>query len=264
MADDTERIVRFECAARTDVGKERTNNEDALLLLPEAGVFAVADGMGGHSRGEVAARLAVDTLGTFLTEAGDEETLTWPDFRSGWEDDAFATRLAAGLQRAHVRIAEESARVPDALPMGTTLVALQFVGKRAYVAHVGDSRCYRFSRGKLTPLTADHTLVRQLRDGYDLSEPADQFLHQLSHILVRALGTGTERIQVDLNKVEPLPGDLFLLCTDGLNAQVPDDQIREVLGRKGGLEAACTRLVDLANEAGGKDNVTVVVVRYPK
>ncbi|MDP2530952.1 MAG: Stp1/IreP family PP2C-type Ser/Thr phosphatase [Candidatus Palauibacterales bacterium] len=235
-------------AAATDVGRVRDQNEDAWLALPDSRLFAVADGMGGHAAGEVASRVAVETLAEELGDAppGEPETA-----RSQLEHAV----LAAGR-----RIHDQSARVPERHGMGTTVTALQFLeAGRTVLAHVGDSRAYRLREGKLRRLTRDHTWVQEQMDRGLMSESGAR-QHPASSVLTRALGTAP-RVSPDLSVVDWRPGDVFLLCSDGLTGPVPDEDIERTLREIPDPQAAAAALVLLANERGGPDNVTAVVVR---
>jgi len=246
----------------TDAGKLRDANEDSFLLCPEHALFAVADGMGAHDSGEVASRLAVEGIKTFFERSAhlpaEEWTCKNPEF--GNQDGC---RLASSLEYAHHLIVRES-HSPDGehSNMGTTAVALHMAGGMVHVAHVGDSRCYRLSSGELYQLTRDHSLVEEIRDKVDLTEAESAGLAHFAHILCRALGgTTPDMVPVDLLSLPAESGDLFLLCSDGLTNEVDAGVIAQILYEESELSDACGRLVRTAVENGGRDNVTVVVVR---
>jgi serine/threonine protein phosphatase PrpC len=226
-------------AGRTDPGRVRRRNEDAFVLDPP--LFAVADGMGGAQAGEVASRLAAAA------------------FREYHEADRLAPneRLQAIIQEANRRIYERARADSDASGMGTTLTAALLTGGRLTVGHVGDSRAYRIRNGELEQLTEDHSLVGDLmRSGRLTPEEADA--HPQRSVITRALGTDPE-VSVDTITVDTEPGDLFLLCSDGLTTMVTDEDILRILSAAPTLDAAARELVRAANSSGGEDNVTVVI-----
>jgi serine/threonine protein phosphatase PrpC len=231
------RIV--DSAGVTDAGRKRRRNEDSFVREPP--LFAVADGMGGAQAGEVASRLAA---------------AVFHDFHDADELDP-EERVAAIIQEANRRIYERARTDAQASGMGTTLTAALVVGSTVAVGHVGDSRAYRIRQGQLEQLTDDHSLVADLvRSGRITPEEADT--HPQRSVITRALGTDAD-VDVDTFSVEAEPGDLFLLCSDGLTTMVEDGQILEIIGRSDTLEQASKALVKAANRAGGEDNVTVVL-----
>jgi serine/threonine protein phosphatase PrpC len=230
-------------AGRTDPGRKREHNEDAYLLSPEHEVYAIADGMGGYAAGEIAAQLAVDTV---------RDAFAKSDF-GGPLEEGFPRRgaeLVAAIKRANKRIREEAGKDEKKAGMGTTIVAARFSPgrKRVYIAHVGDSRCYRFRDNQLKQLTTDHTLGAVGIQGPGAGK------------LSRAVGVFDD-VDVDLSIDEPTPGDYYVLCSDGLYKMVPEGTIQTTIERGRSLEDAVVRLVALANERGGRDNVSVVVLR---
>lgn len=253
--------MRLSHAGASDVGRKRAHNEDAFLLLPEEQLYCVADGMGGHASGEVAARIAVEEMAEFFRITGRDDEATWP-FRPDPARDADENRLLTGVKLANLRI-HERARADERLHgMGTTLVAAHFPrdGREVLVGHVGDSRAYLFRRGALRQLTEDHSLLNDFRRTRQLTQAEiEAFPHK--NVIVRALGM-KESVEVDLLR-EPLEdGDVVLLCSDGLSGMVPDARMAEVLRAvPGDLRRAAQALVDAANSAGGADNVTCVLVQ---
>jgi protein phosphatase len=228
-----------ESAGFTDAGRKRRRNEDAFVHEPP--LFAVADGMGGAQAGEVASRLAAAAFREFH-EADELE----PE-----------ERVAAIIQEANKRIYERARSDAKASGMGTTITAALLVGDSVAVGHVGDSRAYRLRRGRLEQLTEDHSLVADLvRSGRLTPEEADT--HPQRSVITRALGTDAE-VDVDTFTVDVEPGDLFLLCSDGLTTMVEDEEITGTIDRSGTLEEAARALLKAANRAGGEDNVTVVL-----
>jgi len=230
-------------AARSDIGLNRQTNEDAWLVRPP--LFAVADGMGGAQAGEVASRVALQTL------SGAAATI---DPR----DPAAGEALLAAAHRANRRVWELSREYPSQAGMGTTLTALTLCARGARLAHIGDSRAYVLRGGELRQITDDHSLVAEMVRSGELAEGQAPG-HPLRSVLSRALGTEPEP-QIDLLDVDLEPGDVILLCSDGLTGPVPADRIAELLGRDD-PENAAEALVAAALDAGGPDNITVVVVR---
>jgi protein phosphatase len=241
--------MRLQATGQSDRGKKRENNEDSLLMDDSLALYAVADGIGGQSGGEVASRMAVETLGESL--AG---------LRRGGSPapDEPALALAAGFRLANSRIIDFALANPDLEGMGTTMTALFVNGSTAHVAHVGDSRAYLFRHGRLTQITDDHGFVaEQVRAGLVTPEQARRSPYR--HIITRALGIGQD-LKVDLRTIEAQERDVFLLCTDGLTEMVEDHVIERILDKTPPGRAA-GELVDSANGNGGVDNITVVVVR---
>jgi serine/threonine protein phosphatase PrpC len=251
--------MRIEFAGDTHVGMKREHNEDSLLIMPEEDLFVVADGMGGHASGEIASKLAVDTIKAFFRDTGQDEDITWP-FRTGLEEDPDGNRLVTAIKLANQRIHEASSSQMQLRGMGTTVVAIYCSADRLYVAHVGDSRCYRFREGKLEGITEDHSLLNDFRRSLQLTpEEERNFPHK--NIIVRALGMKST-VDVDLQVLSPQQGDVYVLCSDGLTGEVEDDEMQSVLATDASLANACRTLVQMANENGGKDNITVVLARF--
>jgi protein phosphatase len=249
----------LEFAGATDVGRKRDHNEDALLMLPEHAVAVVCDGMGGHEAGEVASGLAVDTVKRFFDIAKDPDA-TWP-FRFDKELDECSNLLTVAAQWANQRIREAAGdQAAGKRGMGTTYVGVIVRGSTAHFGWVGDSRGYHFRDGHLTPTTSDHSLLNELiKTGRMTEDDIAQFQHK--NIITRALGMADEA-HVDLSVLELKPGDVCLVCCDGLTGMVSEDDIAGILAGEPNLEAAAKKLIDAANEAGGLDNVTVALARY--
>jgi serine/threonine protein phosphatase PrpC len=240
--------VRFEAAATTDPGLRRPDNEDAYLLDTERGLFCVADGMGGHAAGEVASRLAVEALAREMAR---------PD--AGAPLDA---RLRAAVAAANRAILEAAGRDPTLVGMGTTLTALALAtDDRSFtIAHIGDSRAYLYRQGALTQLTADHTWVQQQVDA-GLLTPEEARRHPLASMLTRALGISDDP-EVDIIHGELEPGDLILLCSDGLTGMVDDAELAAILARDDlPLDGLARELTAAANRNGGMDNITAILIR---
>ncbi len=252
--------MRFSVAGNTDVGQKRTHNEDAFLLLPEEQLYCVADGMGGHASGEVAARIAVEEMAEFFRMTGRDEDATWPfkmERARGYDEN----RLLTGVKLANLRIYERAQSDERLKGMGTTLVAAYFTRSGAVlVGHVGDSRVYLYRQGALRQLTEDHSLLNDYIKARRLSADEIQaFPHK--NVIVRALGMKTS-VEVDLLREEVREGDLFLLCCDGLSGMVPDARMAEILrSSRGDLRRCVQTLIDAANGAGGVDNITCVLVQ---
>ena len=229
-----------EHAGTTDVGRQRSTNEDSLLVLPP--YFAVADGMGGAKAGEVASRLAVEVL--------EEELARHPD-------DPPEAQLSHALQEANRRIFELSTDDESRRGMGTTVTAARVHDGEVSLGHVGDSRAYRLREGELEQLTRDHSLVAELQRSGQLSAEAAEH-HPQRSIITRALGPEPD-VEVDTYTVPGREGDVFLLCSDGLTGMVSDDEMASIVRRAGSLGDAAESLVRAANQSGGKDNITVVL-----
>jgi PPM family protein phosphatase len=229
--------MRFAHGDRTDVGRGRPENEDSILVDPDGGLYAVADGMGGHRAGEVASATAIEALKAAYL--GGQRV-----------DQAVAAANAAVFAKA----AEDAAL----RGMGTTLTAVALQNSTAVLGHVGDSRAYLMRDGAVTQVTDDHSLVEQLvREGRLTPEEAQK--HPQRAIITRALGVDPN-VEVDTYRVDLKPGDRLLICSDGLTNMLSDDTIAQTLRRHADPQQAADTLVDMANQAGGDDNITVVLV----
>lgn len=228
----------------TDVGLVRKNNEDAAWSDLEKQLFIVADGMGGYVAGEVASVMAVESVRQVVASE---------------QHDPPPEVLRQAFYQANDRIYQEAQQRPEYAGMGTTLTALWVVGGRAYVSHVGDSRVYLIREGKITSLTNDHSLVGELvREGGLTEEQA--MSHPQKNVLTRALGCDSF-VEVDIVNLNALPGDYFLLCTDGLSNLVTAEEIGEMISRHKDMKEATHGLVQLALDRGGFDNITAILVR---
>jgi PPM family protein phosphatase len=257
-------MLRVRACGLSDKGLTRAHNEDYFEVDPRHNLYVVADGMGGHSHGEVASRLAVRTIHDFIANTTDRDT-TWP-FAGDPRLSRHSNLLKIALRMAHDRVLSAISQDGTLHGMGTTAVSFLLEGKVAAVAHVGDSRAYRLRNGRLDQLTQDHTWVHeQVVAGFLSKEQARS--HPLKNVVTRALGGETD-VAVDVREIEVQPGDLYLLCSDGLTTMLGDADIRERLsagdagsgGSGGGLHEICRGLVDEANSRGGIDNVTVVLL----
>ena len=251
--------MRLEVAGLTHVGMKRTHNEDNYLLLPEQALLCVADGMGGHSSGEIASKIAIEEIGEFFKLTSRDADATWP-FKTDKGKSYDENRLATAIKLANVRIYERASSENKYKGMGTTIAAVYFAPSAAYVAHVGDSRVYQLRGGSLSQLTEDHSLLNDYLKARKLSDQeVEAFPHK--NVIVRAVGM-KDTVQIDIQKLPATDGDLFLLCSDGLSSMVTNEEIEQMLLYNEDLEATCRQLIDLANSAGGHDNVTCVLARY--
>ncbi len=238
--------MNLKAAACTDVGLRRSENEDRYALAPHLGLYLVADGMGGHSAGQVASQLAAEaSLQAIETLEGAEVSL--------------AEKLREAVASANRAIFASATDHPEYAGMGTTLVALLAGGERAALAHVGDSRAYRVRRGRIRLLTDDHSIVGELLRRREISED-DAREHPHRHVLTRALGV-RRHVEPDLTELTPETGDVFVLCSDGLTTHVDDEEICRIVAEGTDLQKASESLVHLANDRGGEDNTTVVLAR---
>ena len=250
----------IEAFGRTDVGRRRKANEDSFLVAPDSHLYAVCDGMGGHNAGEVASQMAIESLADFVQKSAAESEITWP-----WGLDANlsfdANRLKTGIRLANSEVFQSAGQREDLAGMGTTIVAGLVADTVLTLCSAGDSRCYLVRGGEMQQLTKDDSWVSAaLGEGILSSDDVEK--HPLRNVITKAVGA---RDSIDLDIVEHTlePGDVALLCSDGLHGMVSDDDIaRLLLSSLDSLEVATSRLVDAANEAGGRDNVTAVLLRY--
>ena len=234
--------MNVKIGAKTDVGRVREVNEDSYLVHEP--LFVVADGMGGHTAGDVASSTAIDTIKGQSSTANPEDMET----------------LAELVRGANAQIWEKANSDPTLRGMGTTCTLLLLDGAKAHFAHVGDSRAYLLREGELTQLTEDHTLVgRMVKEGRLTAEEAEN--HPQRSVITRALGVDSE-VEVDLLSVEVAGGDRLLICSDGLSSMIDSDAITKALTEESKPQSAAERLIEFANEAGGEDNITVVVLDF--
>ncbi len=251
--------ARVLVAGETNVGMKRNHNEDNFDLLEDEKLFLVADGMGGHASGEVASKIAIDTLREFFRATSQDPEATWPykmDKSRGYEEN----RLITGIKLANLRIHEQQQTDAKLRGMGTTVVAVLVIDEGVLVAHVGDSRVYRLREGKLEQLTEDHSLLNDYIKMKRLSEEEiANFPHK--NVIVRALGM-KETVKVDTRLDPPQVGDVYLLCSDGLSGPVSDAEIAEIAASTPDLKLAASKLIERANANGGPDNITVVCAKW--
>jgi protein phosphatase len=246
---------------RTHPGRVRDTNEDAVLWDPGLGLIAVADGMGGHSAGEVAARLAIETLHDSVKSMAASEKAPWP-FGVDPRLSVTANRLTTAVKLANRRIFTESESRPDYAGMGTTLVVALADGARLTFSSVGDSRIYAWRDGSLRQLTRDDSWVTVLSEEAG-SDPAAFKGHPLRNVLTKVVGTLPE-IEVDAHEIDLHDGHVIVLCSDGLYAGLPDGALERTLDAEEDLSAAADRLVQAALDADGRDNISVLLARYSR
>lgn len=231
-----------ESSALSDIGMKRTNNEDVFTIDSEAHFYALADGMGGHQAGEVAARLAAERLvSMFIGSITELETLP--------PTDGLLSKLAMAVQEANTHVHQMAASNQEWTGMGTTLSCAFFHDKNLFFAHVGDSRIYRYRQGRIVQLTEDHSLRKEA----PLSPRS-------KHKLTRAIGT-SHFVEPEIGMSDVQPDDFYLICSDGLTDHVPDEQISSIFHSSTSLPSICEALVEAAKNDGGFDNITVVVIK---
>ncbi|RYZ03551.1 MAG: Stp1/IreP family PP2C-type Ser/Thr phosphatase [Myxococcales bacterium] len=251
--------MRAVAAGLTDVGLQRDHNEDSFAILQDHELYIVADGMGGHRAGDVASKLATEAIVDFFRATAAED-FTWPfhfDSRMSEEEN----RLLTGIKIANRQIVERSSRSRECHGMGTTVVGALFSGRKGkmYIGHVGDSRAYRVRGGEIRQMTRDHSLVND----YLLAMPElteEQKSELPKNVITRALGM-QEHVSVDLQGDDATIGDCYVLCSDGLSGMIEDSEILDIVSKSPSIEEACRKLIALANEHGGEDNITAVLVR---
>jgi protein phosphatase len=269
----------MDCSGLTDVGKVRSANEDAFLIADlrksmdihqtslghddrtrlfgqsEGKLLVVADGLGGHAAGGRASTVAIDRLTTYLLSS-----MRWLFRLEADLEDDFLSDLEAALKHCQDHIQAESEFRPERHGMGTTLTMAYVLWPRLFVVHVGDSRCYLLRESRLEQITTDHTFAQAFADQGVDAKLASQ--RRWSHTLWNVLGGGSDELKPEVCKAELSVGDTLLLCTDGLTKGVSDGMITALLEEDGQASDLCRRLIDAANEAGGKDNTTVIVARF--
>lgn len=270
----------MECAGLTDIGRVRSTNQDQFLIanlkksmLVEATslplsqqsrlyggsmgrLLMVADGMGGHAAGERASTLAIDYLVERLLNS-----IHWFFNLDCDSEDDFIENLKQLLKSAHRRIVKEGNTHEGQRGMGTTLTMAYVNWPRLYVVHAGDSRCYLFRRGQVERLTRDHTLARQLVEAGGLKAEEEE-ASRWSNVLWNVLGGGQDDLTAEVRRVDLIPGDSILLCSDGLYRHLHDDELLRIMTGEGTAESICRELICKANERGGADNITSVVALY--
>lgn len=260
--------MRISVYGNTDTGLVREHNEDSFFISPVEPLYVVADGMGGHNSGEVASRLAVEVIESFYHRTAGKESVDllqrsgrglWPFAKKkrtvGYEE----LRLETAIQEANRRIIEEAGKDEAKQGMGTTIVCCYFTDSGVFIGHVGDSRCYLLRGDELEQLTQDHSLANEYVKMNILSrEDAEHFPYK--NVIVRALGLA-EPVQIDIQKVEFQPGDVFILCSDGLSDMLARDQFKALLRSYDDIGQVTEELIQQAKIAGGNDNITAVLAR---
>jgi protein phosphatase len=254
------RALKVRFSGETHIGMKRQHNEDSLYVpVPAAErLCIVADGMGGHASGEVASKMAVDTVAEHFENTRDEASITWP-YRLDPGDRYEATRLINGIQLANLRIYDRAQTDDNCHGMGTTIVAAFFCDDRVLICHVGDSRVYRLRDGRLFQLTEDHSL---LNDYIKMKRMTEEEIGKFAHknVIVRALGM-KESVQVDVMADQFRLGDTYLMCSDGLSGMIDDPGLADVLQGENDLDRASEALIARANQNGGVDNITCILAR---
>jgi serine/threonine protein phosphatase PrpC len=238
---------------------QREHNEDSFSVLNDYGLFVVADGMGGHQAGDVASRIATDTIAEFFRSTANED-VTWPfHFDTSLTEEE--NRLLTGIRVANRQILDRSEKSRECHGMGTTVVGAMFSPSKSklFIGHVGDSRCYRVRKGQIKLLTRDHSLVNDYITAIpNLTD--EQKADLPKNVITRALGMQKD-VVVDLQADDPSPEDVYVLCSDGLNGMLRDEEILEIVNSAGAdLSAGARKLIDVANANGGEDNITVVLI----
>lgn len=275
-------MLRIQAASQSDLGKVREQNEDDCFVQMSSGggeasgLFIVADGMGGYKAGEVASQLAVKEIREILNPifapsssdvtvalpvlSGPEEghqTRQLPEMR---EVALIHEKLKEAITRANEVIVNYGKARKEARGLGSTVTVVVILGNNAYIANVGDSRTYLLRKGALRPITKDHSLVARLVDAGHIT-PEQVYDHPQRNLIYRSLGAGHHSVEVDVFYETLKPGDLLLLCTDGLWEMVRESELKRILSSDETLESICQHLIDAANQGGGEDNITAVVVR---
>jgi serine/threonine protein phosphatase PrpC len=256
--------MKITSTGRTHVGMKRSHNEDCLKIYRDGNLLVVADGMGGHSSGEVASELSAETLISFYRSSALDDEMTWP-YKYNYQQSYQENRMRIGIELSNYKVHSSSAQDPSLKGMGTTMVAICFYDDQFSIGHVGDSRVYRWRAGELKQLTEDHSLlndfIKMRPEGMSAKE-IEAFPHK--NIIVRALGM-RDTVQVDVITDDLMEGDLFLLCSDGLSGMITDADINQMLSenlkKQLSLDLICERLIQEANKNGGTDNITVILAR---
>ncbi|MDH3616837.1 MAG: Stp1/IreP family PP2C-type Ser/Thr phosphatase [Gammaproteobacteria bacterium] len=249
---------KIDFAEITDTGRVREHNEDAIGSLPDIGLMVVADGMGGYNAGEVASGIAIQIVTELATIGAGREEGDEIDPHSGLMRQSIVLRDA--VYRANKIIYQTAQSQTHCEGMGTTIVACMFCDNKVSIAHVGDSRAYRMRGGQLDQITLDHSLLQELVDrGFYSEEEAQRSTNR--NYVTRALGV-EPTVEVEVNEHEVLPDDIYLLCSDGLPDMVEDDDIHLTISTfNASLEVVGQQLVDLANDHGGRDNISVMLAQ---
>jgi serine/threonine protein phosphatase PrpC len=251
--------LKLDICGQTDIGLVRPNNEDSFHVDEKAGLLVVADGMGGHASGEVASRMAVDIIRNYFETRKDPQ----PFIGTYQAEYSEATnRLGAAIRLANMAIHDLSESTPHYHGMGTTVAAVLINDRKISIAHVGDSRVYLIRSQDIEQLTDDHSVAyEQVKK--EMISAAEAAVSEMRNVLTRALGVRAH-VDVDLGELALMPGDRLVLCSDGLYSMVPDEDILDVMIAAGESSQACRTLVKMANDNGGRDNVTVIAAHIMK
>ena len=243
----------MDIGVKTDTGRIRDNNQDAyyFLLDEDKPLFIIADGMGGHKAGEIASNLAVEIISKNLNS-----DLNSNDF----EEEYIKEKIFNSIDEANNKIYNKARNEEKCSGMGTTVTLAYITDKSLYIGHVGDSRAYVFKNNKLTQITEDHSLVEELIKNGSISREEAKY-HPQRNIITRAVGTA-ENIDIDVSIIPKEEIEIFLLCTDGLTNMLDDDEIESFLINSENMQIACENLVNLSNDRGGYDNITVIAVKF--
>ncbi len=252
--------LKIQAAGLSDSGMKRHHNEDSLSVVPNLGLFVVADGMGGHNAGEVASRQAIESIVEFLRDSTFDKQENWP---IAPEEDLSLNenRIATSIKLANRDVCNLAMEHPEYHGMGTTLVALLLdpPNNTLSIGHVGDSRAYRLRTGVLEKLTLDHSWVEeQLQRGIISEEEAKN--HRWKNVITRALGNKLD-VEVDVESLQVEDGDLYLLCSDGLSGMIEETQMEQIMIDNHDLEECAEELIKAANDAGGNDNISLILIR---
>lgn len=249
--------MRIEAAGLTDVGCVRKHNEDNLCLDPSLGLFVVADGLGGHAAGEVASQIVVERVANFVAVTREKDR-TWPlEYDTTLSFDG--NRLRVALLLSDQAIAEDIRKNPERETMGSTVVATLVHNRRVTLAHVGDSRAYLLGPSGIRQVTRDHSWVAE-QVAHGILTQAEARVHPFRNVITQALGNGGD-LDIEVQELELQDSECLLLCTDGLSGMVGDQQIWEIVQGAASLQEGTDRLIAVARDRGGEDNITAILVR---
>jgi serine/threonine protein phosphatase PrpC len=253
-------VAKLDSYGASDVGRRRQLNEDSLVMDQDSGLFIVADGMGGHNAGEIASKLAAETVMNFIRRAKEEEEITWP-YGVDPKLSIDANRLRTAIMLANKRVWKEADKRQDYTGMGTTIVAAVVGDDSITFAGAGDSRLYRIRGEEIVQLTIDDSWVQVAIDEGVL-DPGEAEHHPMRNIITKAIGA-KENIEIPVFEEQLEDGDFFVLCSDGLHGMINDEEILRIVLESGNtLETCVKKLIQAANDNGGKDNVTVLLMRH--
>jgi protein phosphatase len=249
----------FEFSGLTDIGCQRKENEDRILIEPALGLFAVCDGMGGHTNGGTAAELAIAAIRYYLDASSDRLDVTWP-FGYDFKMSIDANRIATGIRMANRQVWRRAEEEIECAGMGTTVAAALLNSSNAVIANVGDSRAYRFRSGSLAQLTVDDTVVRDMYE-QSLIDARQMRDHPMRNVLTQAAGSKAD-VDVHIREEELQSDDVLLLSSDGLHGVLPEETVASIIAGGHSLEHRVRQLVDAVRSLGAPDNISVVLVHY--